>query len=116
MILAAAPSAPGSANWAKVGVIGQNGPIKPPERAEIGASELFRSLPNGFSQSLRMQNSFCSLPKPRKPHSVLGGVGALLGLLSGTSPWKSGGRMLGLATLAAGVTYGLGRLFGATLG
>jgi VIT1/CCC1 family predicted Fe2+/Mn2+ transporter len=47
---------------------------------------------------------------------VLGGVGALLGLLSGTSPWKSGGRMLGLAALAAGITYGLGRLFGASLG
>ena len=48
--------------------------------------------------------------------TVLGGVGALLGLLSGTSPWRSGGRMLGLAALAAGVTYALGRLFGATLG
>jgi VIT1/CCC1 family predicted Fe2+/Mn2+ transporter len=47
---------------------------------------------------------------------VLAGVGALLGLLAGTSPWKSGGRMLALGALAAGITYGLGRVFGATLG
>jgi VIT1/CCC1 family predicted Fe2+/Mn2+ transporter len=47
--------------------------------------------------------------------TVLGAVGALLGLLAGTSPWRSAGRMVGLAGLAAGVTYGLGRLFGATL-
>jgi VIT1/CCC1 family predicted Fe2+/Mn2+ transporter len=47
--------------------------------------------------------------------AVLGVVGGFVGVLSGTSPWRSGGRMVGLAALAAGVTYGLGRLFGATL-
>jgi VIT1/CCC1 family predicted Fe2+/Mn2+ transporter len=46
---------------------------------------------------------------------VLGGVGALVGFLSGTSVLRSAGRMLGLATLAAGVTYLVGRLFGAVL-
>jgi VIT1/CCC1 family predicted Fe2+/Mn2+ transporter len=47
---------------------------------------------------------------------VLALVGAGLGVLAGTSPWRSAGRMLGLAALAAGVTFGLGRLFGTTLG
>jgi VIT1/CCC1 family predicted Fe2+/Mn2+ transporter len=47
---------------------------------------------------------------------VLGGVGALVGFLSGTSLLRSAARMLGLATLAAGVTYLVGRLFGAALG
>jgi VIT1/CCC1 family predicted Fe2+/Mn2+ transporter len=44
--------------------------------------------------------------------SVLGGVGALVGFLSGTSPLRSGGRMVGLALAAAAVTYGVGRLLG----
>lgn len=47
---------------------------------------------------------------------VLGGVGGLIGLISGTSPWRSGLRMLLLAAGAAGVTFGLGRLVGASLG
>jgi VIT1/CCC1 family predicted Fe2+/Mn2+ transporter len=47
---------------------------------------------------------------------VLAGVGAFVGFLSGTSVWRSAGRMVGLAVLAAGVTYGVGRLFGATVG
>ena len=46
---------------------------------------------------------------------VLAGVGGLVGFLSGTSVWKSAARMAGLAALAAGVTYGVGRLFGATV-
>jgi len=46
---------------------------------------------------------------------VLAGVGGLVGFLSGTSPWKSALRMAGLAALAAGVTYGVGRLFGAVV-
>jgi VIT1/CCC1 family predicted Fe2+/Mn2+ transporter len=46
---------------------------------------------------------------------VLAGVGGFIGVLSGTSAWRSAGRMVGLAALAAGITYGLGRLFGATL-
>jgi VIT1/CCC1 family predicted Fe2+/Mn2+ transporter len=47
---------------------------------------------------------------------VLAGVGAVVGFLSGTSVWRSAARMLGLAALAAGVTYAVGRLFGAALG
>ena len=47
---------------------------------------------------------------------VLAAVGGLVGFLSGTSIWKSAIRMVGLAALAAGVTYGVGRLFGATVG
>jgi VIT1/CCC1 family predicted Fe2+/Mn2+ transporter len=47
---------------------------------------------------------------------VLGGVGALLGFLSGTSPLRSAVRMVVLAALAAGVTVGVGRLVGASLG
>jgi VIT1/CCC1 family predicted Fe2+/Mn2+ transporter len=47
--------------------------------------------------------------------AVLAGVGALVGFLSGTSLVLSAVRMAGLAALAAGVTYGVGRLFGANL-
>ena len=47
--------------------------------------------------------------------AVLAGVGGLVGFLSGTSVFRSGLRMVGLAALAAGVTYGIGRLFGATV-
>jgi VIT1/CCC1 family predicted Fe2+/Mn2+ transporter len=46
---------------------------------------------------------------------VLAGVGGLVGFLSGTSVWRSAFRMAGLAAVAAGVTYGVGRLFGATV-
>jgi VIT1/CCC1 family predicted Fe2+/Mn2+ transporter len=48
--------------------------------------------------------------------TVLATVGAVVGFLSGTSPVRSAGRMLGLAALAAGATYGVGRLFGASVG
>jgi vacuolar iron transporter family protein len=48
--------------------------------------------------------------------TVLAGVGALVGFLSGTSMWRSAARMLGLAALAAGITYAVGRIFGATVG
>ena len=47
---------------------------------------------------------------------VLASVGALIGFVSGTSPWKSGLRMLLLAAGAAGLTFGLGRLVGTSLG
>jgi VIT1/CCC1 family predicted Fe2+/Mn2+ transporter len=47
---------------------------------------------------------------------VLAGVGALLAMLSGTSVVRGVVRMVGLATLAAGVTIGVGRLVGANLG
>jgi VIT1/CCC1 family predicted Fe2+/Mn2+ transporter len=48
---------------------------------------------------------------------VVGGVAALsvgviVGLLSGRPTWKTGLRQLALAALAAGVTYGIGRLAG----
>jgi VIT1/CCC1 family predicted Fe2+/Mn2+ transporter len=46
---------------------------------------------------------------------VLAGVGGLVGFLSGTNVFTSAGRMAGLAALAAGVTYGVGRLFGAAV-
>jgi VIT1/CCC1 family predicted Fe2+/Mn2+ transporter len=48
--------------------------------------------------------------------TVLAGVGALVGFLSGTSIVLSAARMVGLAAVAAGVTYGVGRIFGATVG
>jgi VIT1/CCC1 family predicted Fe2+/Mn2+ transporter len=47
---------------------------------------------------------------------VLGLVGGFVGFLSGTSIWRSAGRMVGLGMLAAGVTYSVGRLFGASVG
>jgi VIT1/CCC1 family predicted Fe2+/Mn2+ transporter len=47
--------------------------------------------------------------------AILAAVGGLVGFLSGTSVWRSAARMLGLAALAAGVTYGVGRIFGATI-
>jgi VIT1/CCC1 family predicted Fe2+/Mn2+ transporter len=47
---------------------------------------------------------------------VLAGVGGLVGFLSGTSVVLSAGRMVGLAALAAGVTYAVGRAFGASVG
>jgi VIT1/CCC1 family predicted Fe2+/Mn2+ transporter/rubrerythrin len=46
---------------------------------------------------------------------VLAGVGGFVGFLSGTGVWRSAGRMVGLGLLAAGVTYGVGRLFGAAV-
>jgi VIT1/CCC1 family predicted Fe2+/Mn2+ transporter len=46
---------------------------------------------------------------------VLAGVGGLVAFLSGTSLVLGAGRMVGLAGIAAGVTYLVGRLFGATL-
>ena len=46
---------------------------------------------------------------------VLVGVGSLVAFLSGTSVWQGAGRMVLLAALAAGVTYAVGRVFGAAL-
>jgi len=46
---------------------------------------------------------------------VLAAVGGLVGFLSGTSVVRSAGRMVALAGLAAGVTYLVGRLFGAVV-
>ncbi len=47
--------------------------------------------------------------------AVLAGVGGLVGFLSGTSVFRSGARMAGLAAVAAGVTYAVGRIFGAAV-
>ena len=47
---------------------------------------------------------------------VLGGVGALVGFLAGTAAWRSAARMVGLAALAGGATWAVGRIFGATVG
>jgi len=46
---------------------------------------------------------------------VLAIVGGIVGFLSGTALWKSALRMVGLAAAAAGITYFVGRLFGATV-
>jgi len=46
---------------------------------------------------------------------VLFGVGVLVGFLSGTSPFRSAARMVGLAAVAATITYLVGRFFGATV-
>jgi VIT1/CCC1 family predicted Fe2+/Mn2+ transporter len=46
---------------------------------------------------------------------VLAAVGGFVGFLSGTSIWRSAARMVGLGVLAAGVTYGVGRLLGASI-
>lgn len=46
---------------------------------------------------------------------VLAAVGGLIGFVSGTSVWRSALRMVLLASAAAGVTYGLGRLVGSSL-
>ncbi|MGB8930217.1 MAG: VIT1/CCC1 transporter family protein, partial [Anaeromyxobacteraceae bacterium] len=46
---------------------------------------------------------------------VLAGVGGFVGFLSGTSVLRSAFRMVGLAALAAGITWAVGRTFGATL-
>jgi VIT1/CCC1 family predicted Fe2+/Mn2+ transporter len=43
---------------------------------------------------------------------VLGVVGALVGVLSGSSGTRAALRMIALAALAAGITFGVGRLFG----
>ncbi len=43
---------------------------------------------------------------------VLAAVGGLVGFLSGVSPLRSALRMVGLAAMAAGITYGVGRLLG----
>jgi len=46
---------------------------------------------------------------------VLAVVGGFIGVLAGTSPWRSGGRMVLLAIAAAAVTFGLGRVFGSVV-
>jgi VIT1/CCC1 family predicted Fe2+/Mn2+ transporter len=47
---------------------------------------------------------------------VLAGVGGLVGFLAGTPAWRSAARMVGLAALAGGATWFVGRLFGAAVG
>jgi VIT1/CCC1 family predicted Fe2+/Mn2+ transporter len=46
---------------------------------------------------------------------VLAGVGGFVGFLSGTGVARSALRMVGLAALAAGITWAVGRAFGANL-
>ena len=46
---------------------------------------------------------------------VLGLVGGLVGFLSGGSIWRAAGRMVGLAAVAAGITFAVGRVFGAVV-
>jgi VIT1/CCC1 family predicted Fe2+/Mn2+ transporter len=47
--------------------------------------------------------------------AVLTAVGSVVAFLSGTSALRSAARMVGLAALAAGITYAVGRVFGATV-
>jgi VIT1/CCC1 family predicted Fe2+/Mn2+ transporter len=47
--------------------------------------------------------------------TVLAAVGAVVAFLAGTPLWRGAGRSVGLAALAAGVTYGIGRLFDAAV-
>jgi len=46
---------------------------------------------------------------------VLAAVGGLVGFLSGTPAWKGSVRMVGLAALAAGATWLVGRVFGSAV-
>ena len=46
---------------------------------------------------------------------ILAAVGGVVAFLSGTSMVKGAARMVGLAAVAAGITYAVGRIFGATL-
>jgi VIT1/CCC1 family predicted Fe2+/Mn2+ transporter len=46
---------------------------------------------------------------------VLAAVGGVVGFLSGTRIWRSVLRMVGLAAVAAGITYAVGKLFGAAV-
>jgi VIT1/CCC1 family predicted Fe2+/Mn2+ transporter len=46
---------------------------------------------------------------------VLAAVGATVAFLAGTPLWRGAGRSVGLAALAAGVTYAIGRAIGAAL-
>jgi VIT1/CCC1 family predicted Fe2+/Mn2+ transporter len=46
---------------------------------------------------------------------VLAGVGGFVGFLAGTGVARSAFRMVGLAALAAGITWAVGKAFGATL-
>src|SRR5713101_2835718 len=50
--------------------------------------------------------------------SVFGlfGIGAGVSLTTGSPLWKSGGRQILLGLLAAGITFGIGRLIGAAIG
>ena len=43
-------------------------------------------------------------------------VGSLVGRSSGNSPWRGGLRQLGIVVLASAITFGIGALFGTTVG
>ena len=73
--------------------------------------ELLPLVPLFFASGQKAMLASCAVSAV-----VLGAVGGLIGFISGTSPWRSGLRMLVLAAAAAGVTFGLGRLVGASLG
>jgi len=66
---------------------------------------------------------FLLLPGPRAlPYALalaavaLFGVGALLSLFTGRNTWYSGARMLALGAIAGAVTFGVGHLFGVSVG
>jgi VIT1/CCC1 family predicted Fe2+/Mn2+ transporter len=43
-------------------------------------------------------------------------LGAAITVFTGTSVWRSGGRQLALGLVAAGLTFGLGKLIGIAIG
>ncbi len=65
---------------------------------------------------LFLQGTTAALVSTGAAFTVLAGVGALVGFLAGTPAWKSSARMVGLAALAGGATWAVGRLFGAAVG
>ena len=65
---------------------------------------------------LFLQGTTAALVAAGAAFAVLAGVGGLVGFLAGTPAWKSAARMVGLAALAGGATWIVGRLFGAAVG
>jgi vacuolar iron transporter family protein len=65
---------------------------------------------------LFLRGSSAAVVSAAAAFAVLAAVGGLVGYLSGTPVWRSAARMVGLGALAAGATYLVGRIFGATVG
>jgi VIT1/CCC1 family predicted Fe2+/Mn2+ transporter len=109
--------------------------VEPDAAADVDAIDEHEAVGNGWSAAI---SSFCFFASgaliPIIPYLfglggttavivaavlvgiVLLGTGAVVGLLSGASPLKRALRQLGIGFGAAGATYLLGLVFGATLG
>ena len=63
-------------------------------------------------------NAYCILDGISLVISVFGlfGIGAGVSLTASSPLWKAGGRQILLGLLAAGITFGLGRLIGSAVG